>query len=588
MRRSLKALLSVALCACLLVPVGAGSFASSAQPPAATAQSMVSDASFGSFFARLVNAVSDFLINTLILGVFNAFLPTTSNVLDYDSFNLDAYGNFYPGTETFADEAQPGARWSLGYAERSILPADFGTRPYVRGSLAPYSFTTETLDDLRVRTVVLDDGSGRGKVAFCVIDAIGLANADVRKIRAAAADTAALNHIVSMNVSVSHTHNGIDSQGVWTDPAGTTVNNLLSAITGFTQVKSGVDATFLQTMIDQTAASIAAACGALEPGTLHLAKKDISDYIRDRTYPNAMDENLYRLRFDPDNSDSPPTIIATFACHPETTSYSSKEISADFVYYMEEAVNRGGANFIFIQGNVGTVTSSRSNSNDGLSLSDHEAAVRFGYEMGYITLALTATRQQCENLNVAWGDLLGVEAYTGNAGYSVWYENWQPVAETPVTPLLNIRMEQFILPVENGTFKAMGKASIANNLILEDKDTGACYSVTELGYMEIGKDLKVLISPGEIMSEILVGGPGLDGFKYDSLRSMYGENLIVFDLMNDAIGYIAADPNYVMVGLQYNPSNGNYESDSWCLFSFGKNTGSIFVERFISLEQSVR
>ena len=160
--------------------------------------------------------------------------------------------------------------------------------------------------------------------------------------------------------------------------------------------------------------------------------------------------------------------------------------------------------------------------------------------------------------------------------------------ETAVTPILNIRMEQFILPVDNGIFKAMGKASIANNLILKEKGTGACYSVTELGYMEIGRDLKVLISPGEIMSEILVGGPGLDGFKYDSLRSMFGENLIIFDLMNDAIGYIAADPNYVMVGMQYNPNNGAYESDSWCLFSFGKNTGSTIVERFIQVEQSVR
>lgn len=587
MRRSLKALLSVVLCVCLLVPVGAGSIASSAQP-AASALSLASDAPFGIFLARLVNAVSDFLINTLILGVFNAFLPTTSKVADYDSFDLDAYGNFYPGTDTFIDEARPGAQWSLGYAERSILPADFGTRPYVKGSLAPYSFTTKTLDDLRVRTVVLDDGSGRGKIVFCVIDAIGIANADVRKIRAAASDIAIQNNIVSINVSVSHTHNGIDSQGVWTDPAGTTINNLANALTGFTQVKSGVDATFLQTMIDRTTESIAAACGRLEPGSLYLAKKSISDYVRDRTYPNAMDDNLYRLRFVPDDSASRPTIIATFACHPETTSYSSKEISADFIYYMEEAVNRGGENFIFIQGNVGTVTSSRSNSDDGLALNNHEEAARFGYEMGYITLALTATARQCETLNKAWGDLLGVEQYAGTDGYSVWYKNWQPVTETAVTPILNIRMEQFILPVDNGIFKAMGKASIANNLILKEKGTGACYSVTELGYMEIGRDLKVLISPGEIMSEILVGGPGLDGFKYDSLRSMFGENLIIFDLMNDAIGYIAADPNYVMVGMQYNPDNGAYESDSWCLFSFGKNTGSTIVERFIQLEQSVR
>ena len=91
------------------------------------------------------------------------------------------------------------------------------------------------------------------------------------------------------------------------------------------------------------------------------------------------------------------------------------------------------------------------------------------------------------------------------------------------------------------------------------------------------------------MGELLMCGPGLHGCEYDSLRSMYGENIIVCDLMNDAIGYVHADPNYVMVGMQYDAARDKYDSDTWCLLvSLGKNTGSILIGKFIDMVDSVR
>lgn len=550
----------------------------------------VGQTTLGNIFTKIINFISDFFINKVVLGALRAVLPQSPEILDYDTFDLDEYDDFYAGTETFLNEAAQGAQWHLGYAQRSILPADFGTKKYVRGSMIPYGITNETFDDLKVRTVVLDDGSGRGKVVFATIDCIGLANADVRKIRAAVADFAAANNIVSINISASHTHSGIDSQGVWTDPATTVINNIFSSATGQGGIRSGVDSTFLQTMVDQTAASIVEACGSMTAGTLNYAKKELSGYAYDRTPPYAFDRNLYRLEFVPFNQAVKPTIIATYGVHPETTSYSFKTISADFIYYMEEVINAAGFNFLFIQGNVSTTTSSRSYSNDGLQLDDHEAAVRYGYELGYITLGLTRTQTECAALNLASGDLLGVEEYTGRDGYSVWYENWVPVTATPVAPLLNIRMEQFLVKSDNNVSNVLSKISLTNNRFLYQKSTRSYYTVTEIGYMEIGNgDLKVFLNPGEFMGELLMGGAGLLGFKYDSLRETYGENLIVFDLMNDAIGYVAADPNYVMVGYQYNEENDTYASDTWCLLvSLGKHTASTLFEKFAGLVDSVR
>lgn len=634
MNKTLKSILAVSLCVCMVLSAGVGGIAASnnAAKPVEAAQSYASieeyvaqsnagstaaaigknvaatnddtdptpaaksitatpvgKTTLGDIIAKVVNFISDFLVNNIVLGALKASVPKSPAIPDYDDFNLDDQDNFYAGTETFLTEPAAGAQWHLGYAQKSIMPADFGTRPYVRGSLLPYAFTTETFDDLKVRTVILDDGSGRGKTVFSVIDCIGIANADVRKIRAAVADFAAANNIVSINVSASHTHSGLDSQGIWNDPAGIVLNNIFSSITGLGAIKSGIETGFLQTMIDQTAASIKEACGNMTAGTLSYAKKDLSEYIFDRTPPYAMDPYLYRLQFTPDAQGATPTIITTFGCHPESTSYDFKTISADFVYYMEEVINNAGFNFVFIQGNVSTTTSSRHNSNDGLDLDSYEAAVRYGYELGYITLALTLTEPQCVALNNTCGDLLGVNVYGNNANYTIWYKNWVPVAQKTVAPLLNIRMDQFLLKSDNNVSNAMGKVSLANNFFVYDKSTRSYYTVTELGYVEFGNELQMLLSPGEFMSELLIGGPGLRGFQYDSLREMYGENIIICDLVNDALGYVHADPNYVMLGMQYNAEKDEFVTDTWAiLVSMGKRTGSTLIGRFIALTDSVK
>ncbi|HZK38837.1 MAG TPA: neutral/alkaline non-lysosomal ceramidase N-terminal domain-containing protein, partial [Clostridia bacterium] len=633
MKKVFKSTLALVLCVCMLLSVGITGLAAVQDTTAPTAQSYTSiedymaqsnatadnavtgtgknatatndeaetpaekslaskpvgKTTFGNILAKIVNFISDIVINKGVLGALRAVLPQSPAIPDYDGFDLDTYDNFYPGTETFLDEPAAGAQWHLGYAQRSIMPADFGTKTYVRGSLLPYARTKENFDELRVRTIILDDGSGRGKTVFSVIDCIGIANADVRKIRAAVADFAAANHIVSINVSATHTHSGLDSQGIWHDPAGVVLNNIFTSITGFGAIKSGVDDTVMQTMVDQTVASIKEACVNMEPGSMSFAKKDLSDYAWDRTPPLALDPYLYKLQFTPDAQNAQPTLIASFGCHPETTSFEFDTISADFIYYMEEVVNKAGFNFVFIQGNVSTTATGRHNSNDGLALDAHEATVRYGHELGYITLGLSLTQSECAALNLACGDLLGVNVFGNNPDYTVWYEDWVPVAQKTVVPLLNIRMDQFLLKSDNNVSNVLGKVSLANNFFVYDKKTRSYHTVTEIGYLEIGKELQVLLSPGEIMSELLVGGPGLLGFQYDSLRDMYGENIIIFDLVNDAIGYVAADPNYVMVGMQYNEENDSFVSDTWCLLiSMGKRTGSTLIGQFIDLVDSVR
>ncbi len=543
---------------------------------------------FMNTLARVVNTLSNVLITVLGKGI-NLFIPKTPALNSYADFNLDEYGNFYAGMDEFLDEPAAGARWSLGYAQESILPDDFGTVPYTMGGYGLMAETTETFDGLWVRTIVLDDGSGRGKVAFCVLDAIGIANADVRLIRAAVADFAEANDIVSINVSVTHTHSGIDLQGVWDNTVENVLNNITLGALGLTELKSGVDRKFLQTIIDQTAKSIKDATADMKTGELTLAKMDIgADYLRDRTYPDNYDENMYRLEFTPDKAGATPTIIATFGVHPENSGFGHTVISADFIPYTEEVLNAAGYNFIFIQGAVGTITYDRHYSNDGLDLTRYEEAVRYGWEIGYFLLGMELTEAECKALNFELGDFLGVAEYEGQEGYTVWYEGWTPVEEEVVKPMLNIKHMQYVIEVSNVLLDIIGKSGITDYFFLYDDATGKYYEVTECGYMELGDSLNILISPGEHYGEMLKGGKGLENFEYESYRDMFGENTIIFDLANDAIGYIEPDPEFVMAGMKYDEKADEVDTDTWCLISFGEHTASAVAGKFVELVDSVR
>ena len=619
MKKVWLSVLSVILCFSLMIPAAVPAFAETAEAPEtdSTVENLpaididgilgslegpadelgdmfesLSSTSIKTIFmntlAKVVNTLSNALITVLGKGI-NLFIPKTPALNSYADFNLDEYGNFYEGMDEFLDKPAVGARWSLGYAQESILPDDFGTVPYTMGGYGLMAETTETFDGLWVRTIVLDDGSGRGKVAFCVLDAIGIANADVRLIRAAVADFAEANNIVSINVSVTHTHSGIDLQGVWDNTVGNVLNNITLGALGLTDLQSGVDRKFLQTIIDQTAKSIKDATADMKTGELTLAKMDIgADYLRDRTYPDNYDGNMYRLEFTPDKAGATPTIIATFGVHPENSGFGHTVISADFIPYTEEVLNAAGYNFIFIQGAVGTITYDRHYSNDGLDLTRYEEAVRYGWEIGYFLLGMELTEAECKALNFELGDFLGVAEYEGQENYTVWYEGWTPVEEEVVKPMLNIKHMQYVIEVSNVLLDIIGKSGITDYFFLYDDATGKYYEVTECGYMELGDSLNILISPGEHYGEILKGGKGLENFEYDSYRDMFGENTIIFDLANDAIGYIEPDPEFVMAGMKYDEKDDEFDTDTWCLISFGEHTASTVAGKFVELVDSVR
>ena len=262
MKKTLKSIISLVLCICMMIPMF--TFVSSAEESYTSAAEYVTASETGVevdknlerdiFLYGVLNKVSDFLINNVVAKALGVIVPDSYAVLDFEEFDIDSYDNFYPGMDEFIDEPQGDKVWSLGYGKASILPEDFGEKSYAKGAYIPYVYGNEmykdddgNYEDLMTRVVVMNDGSGRGNVLFIAVDAMGLANSDVRLVREGLKEIAAQNNIVSINVSCTHIHTGIDSQGVWTDPIGCLLNNTLTD-----SVKYGVPREFIDSLVKGT------------------------------------------------------------------------------------------------------------------------------------------------------------------------------------------------------------------------------------------------------------------------------------------------------------------------------------------------
>lgn len=608
MKKMTKSIISLILCICMVIPMfvlpaSAEESYDSAVDYIATSETGVEvdeDLQTKIFLYKVLNTVSNFFINSVLGKALCIVVPDSAAVLDYEEFDIDSYDNFYPGMDEFIDEPQGTKTWSLGYGKASILPADFGEKSYAKGAYIPYVYGNEmykdddgNYEDLMARVIVMNDGSGRGNVVFVAVDAMGLANSDVRLIREGLNEIAKANNIVSINVSCTHIHTGIDSQGVWTDPIGCLVNNTLT-----NDVKYGVPREFITSLISGTKEALNNALSDMTTGKMYYSKIDIEDYLFDRTAPISYDTNMYKLEFVPFASSKTPTIIATFGCHPESASFDwnqdesdplnfDRKFTADCIWYIEKLLNSAGYNFIFLQGNVSTVSSARSLSGDELDGSAHYHAMRYGYEIGYILLGMSLTQAERINLNKKTGDKLDIAKYNGQEGYTVWYEGLPTVKKEEVKPILNIKSKQFTVQIENNVVGLLGKTSIADNLVLKD-DYWNYYTVTEVGYLEIGDNMKVYMSPGETFGELLLGGNGAKGFPMKPIREYTGEDIIIMDLMNDAAGYVANEANFVMAGFQYNELTGEFDDDTWCLISYGKHAGTTFIKNFYEVYDSVK
>lgn len=473
----------------------------------------------GGMMLKSLYKLADQIIDALVKGI-NKNIPSVK-FEQKENFKSEM---FFEGMEDYLSTPASNAVWSLGYGSASLQTGDeLDGKHYVGGSLSfPKSkAATAIYDDQRVRVIAINDGSGRGTLIFAVIDGFGISSTDVRGIRKELADFAKANNIVGINISVLHQHSCVDTFGmngdlvkmIFTNPALNRINNTFG--TDY-KLLNGQNASFMKHLYDVTVDSVKEAVNSMTTGKMYYSEIEAGEYIRDKREPMVFDSKIHRFRFVPDNG-TKETWLCNMAIHAVGNGAAGTEITGDYPYYIEQEVNKAGANFIQIQG--------------------AELAISSKHD----SLNLPEGTPRLESLKI-YGTTLGKLIVESNE------------AETEVAPLLNYRMKEYYVPVTNQILEFAGRlGALTNTVVTTDENNNVLEVATELGYLEIGTKLAVAIIPGELEPAIAYGGyldadhswTGTD-FDYPSLQDIVGtdKELLVFGLMNDQIGYILEDNDY--------------------------------------------
>ena len=589
-----------------------------------------SDNPIGVILSDIIDTLLKFILN-LFSGLFDdgpGFVPS-------DDAYEKAAQNYYEGTGAeFNTSADEDAQWNIGYANASLIPDDYSNGTYYIGGYIAiengFSNVVEGIaeipglgkDDMKVRCVAISDGTDKGTALFATIDCIGITNADIKDIRARLADFAVANNIVAINVSSTHTHSCIDTEGLWTKLLYKMARNGIISGTGADEeLVQGTNPAYMEFLKDNVADALMDAYADMQPGVLTYTEKDLGqDYFNNKNRPSSgemiyeIDEDgdmvytgekqiamtdISRFIFIPDDETATPTMMINIAAHPDvaglpTESNSGREISGDYLFYCGKFLEDAGYNFMFFQGAIAGIYMSRSVTGDGVPTEQRvEESQRYGFELARMALALTMTKEEVEAdpmLNCAEE----IAEYGEEEGYSIWYENWNKdeegndviPEEQEVEPFLNLLIKQVEIPVSNALIEAVGKLNMANYVVIANED-GTYSTITEIGYMEMGNQFKTVFLPGEICQDLIApNGASLNAeysvtikpFPSSPACDIFGEDVKCFGLMNDAIGYVVPDNDYTMG----DPVNHYHE-----LISLGQGVASALMDGLIELSSEI-
>lgn len=455
---------------------------------------------------------------------------------------------FLEGSGYFITEPAEGGGWRLGFSKGVILPGEYSGDAYIGGYLAfPPNKVNGKITDQLIRAIALDDGSGRGINVFAVIDCIGLANADVRHIRNMLSALITEKNITSINISATHCHSGVDTEGLWGDLIKALKINPGAVKNKKTikNVSTGRNREIMEYLYETARQVITEAVNDMTPGRLSFALKDASEFISGKRPPYKLDDVMTVLRFVPDNGEK--ELRAVFlAAHPTCYGDRQREISADFPYYICTELEENGYNAMFFQGDQAAVATNR----------------------GKFTPEGATTHQS-------------IEAYGRGLAREVLAADEKDFRE--IAPFINVRIKEVYIPADNPILTLAGKLKLVNNNVAKvDMDNGEpgelCFP-TEVGYAELGKDLRLALIPGEMCPELNVGGvlgakESYTGkaWDYPALKDITDGRLTVIGLCNDEIGYIVPNNDFgsIFAPLHYEES-----------VSAGKRTASNIVAAFI-------
>ena len=596
MKKFAKKILSVILAMSLLIG-------------GASSMTTASAADIGKTLENVGLGIVEAIFTTLVGGL-NAIVPDSKDFVDVKDRVVE---NFYDGTEEWNETAAEDAKWYLGHAKASLIPDELREAVkdenqhvksgyYLGGFIDPNNGMSNEIeyiiDDMQVRIIAVKDGANKNVSVFANIDCIGFSNGDIKEIRAALVKLLPDVKFDTINVSSTHTHSCIDTQGLWTNLFAKLFKNLALSYIPFAEKERGADQEYMNFVYSTVANAMKNAVESMVPGTMTYAVKEIGDeensYFnnKNRSQSTSLIDELARFVFTPDDATLKPTMIVNIAAHPDVAGLpvndedNGRDLSGDYIYYLGKKLEEKGFNFMFFNGAIAGIYEGRGPASDGVPTDRrYEETLRYGEEIANIALNLTNTVEQIEaNMTAEEKAKMAEEMEIGGDNYTLWYKDWKPVEEKVLEPNLNIIIKEVKIKVTNPLIQLVGKLNLVNYTVC--KEGLDYYIFAEIGYMEMG-GVKVAFMPGEIVQDIICGGDSLTAegsftgkdFECKSVYELFGEDTICFGLMNDAIGYVVPDNDYTMALL------GDHYQE---MISLGKYAGSTIMKGMAEIAEEIK
>lgn len=547
---------------------------------------------------NIINVLLDKLIS-FVLKYLNMYWPGYE--AEWDTSEEYVPENFYEGDTVFDETVEAGAKWSVGYSSASLLEgiAPMNGDFYLAGSLEPIAgrVPSKVEDDQRVRVYAISDGSD-GTMVHAVIDGFGLSRGNVQIIRERFQEFALANNVTNVQVSVLHQHSCIDTLGMNVPLAQALIFNTGNAATGglLEGQKIGLNKEFMENLFNKTVYCMKKAVATMKQGSLYYGTADISDYMRDKRDPQAMDTNIHRLRFVPEDNAGEIWIVEA-GLHLMSYGAGGDILSGDFPIYLERELKEQGVNLVYIQGaelaiSMRTVDVCAECGEVPVILkpADENGIYTIGCPDGCLvttpsdkegsTFTTEDAKDYVKTVD-AWNQLS--ETGLSNESALSYGKTLAKVLntinnETEVAPVLNIAMQEVRLNVTNEILTLAAREDVLNAVIVKNGDS--YQMITEIGYMELGNEIAVFLCPGEFDPALIYGGPESGDaawtggeWSLPALAEMTDcDNVMVYGLCNDQAGYVLRDNEYHSLLSENEEVN-----------VISSSAGSTFVNAFIAL-----
>ncbi len=418
-------------------------------------------------------------------------------------FNSENQANKYmlKGDSRFTNES--GSHFTCGFAKSIVTPSDVTSNKYFIAGYDSNNPAQGVLDDMFARAVYLDDNTSRGGIVMCCIDAVGISRKDINDIRKLVIESKAIPCLKSINISATHSHSAVDTQGLW----------------GEKLFKSGRNEDFMKNLKKKAADAIIKAYENRKDGKLFYSVIETGDMQFDCRTPDTYDKNLTKIRFEAFDK-SEEICIVNFASHAELLGSETKVISADFPAYMikEIEANSPNTNTVFLNGAIGGMISAK-------------------------------------EIKKVYREEIDCKAYTMEFGKKLGELVNSMTNETEIEPIINIKSAPINIVADNFVLILARLLKVLNNDIARNEKRNQASIYSEVGYLELGKkEIGMFLIPGELFPELWNGEFLTENDSANSVNAEYKilskmtdcKHQFVIGLCNDELGYIIPDNDFIL------------------------------------------